>query len=73
MQPMRLIQNSEIIKEQIRKCSQLLENLNENDENNKSTKKQLDKEINQDYLTLDFIKQLKTFWNLNSKGKFLDS
>lgn len=62
MQPMRVIQNTDLIKDRVRECIKLTED----DESNKS---RFENELNEEYLTLDFIKFLKTFWNKNSKGE----
>ena len=62
MQPMRVIQNTDLIKDRVRECMKLTED-------DESSKSRFENELNEEYLTLDFIKFLKTFWNKNSKGE----
>ncbi len=63
----KIIKNNEYIREKIQACLKI-NNSSEtmNDEN--LFLQQMESSLDEEYLSLDFIKQFKTYWNQNIQG-----
>lgn len=55
----RLIKNTQLISDKINACSELA---------NGEEKKRFKRELGQEYVSLEFLKFLKTFWNQNKNS-----
>lgn len=61
----RSVQNTPLIAETIKKCLNLTDA-----ETNIEARKRLQSQLEQDYVSLEFVKFLKSYWNKHSNGNF---
>lgn len=62
----KLIKNSDFIRNKLEKCIDLLK---EKDENNSDLIDTYEVALNEDYLSVDLLKSLKTYWNKHNESK----